>query len=115
MNAEESVRDSIDPLFTHQARQMGSVFAGQIGLPNIELIEDAVQDAMVAAMKNWPYSGVPENRSAWLIQVAKNRVIDRLRRENRSDSIDDGSHEVEDGREHAARFAGELNEDQIRM
>jgi RNA polymerase sigma factor (sigma-70 family) len=115
MNAEESVRDSIDHLFRHQAGQMVSVLARKFGVANIDLIEDAVQDAMIAAMKNWPYSGVPENRSAWLIQVAKNRVIDRLRRENRSDSIDDGSLEAEDGREHAARFAGELNEDQIRM
>ena len=115
MNAEESVRDSIDHLFRHQAGQMVSVLARKFGVANIELIEDAVQDAMIAAMKNWPYAGVPENRSAWLIQVAKNRVIDHLRRENKNHYIDDESDEIEDVNEITARFAGELNEDQIRM
>ena len=115
MNAEESVRDSIDHLFRHQAGQMVSVLARKFGVANIELIEDAVQDAMIAAMKKWPYAGVPENRSAWLIQVAKNRVIDQLRRENKSDSLDEGLREIEDGTEIGVRFGGELNEDQIRM
>ena len=87
MIAEEHVRDSIDHLFRHQAGQMVSVLARKFGVANIELIEDSVQDAMIAAMKNWPYSGVPENQFAWLTQTAKNRVIDQLRRAAKSDSI----------------------------
>ena len=115
MNAEESVRESIDHLFRHQAGQMVSVLARKFGVRNIELIEDAVQDAMIAAMKNWPYAGVPVNKSAWLTQVAKNRLIDQLRRGNKSESIDGSSSDGESGSELAARFGGELNEDQIRM
>jgi RNA polymerase sigma factor (sigma-70 family) len=115
MFAEDQVRDSIDHLFRHQAGQMVSVLAHKFGVVNIELIEDSVQDAMIAAMKTWPYSGVPANQTAWLIQTAKNRTIDQLRRSAKSDSIDDGETEipVEDSAD--TRFASELTEDQIRM
>jgi RNA polymerase sigma factor (sigma-70 family) len=43
--------------------------------------EDMAQDALVAAMEKWPQSGVPDNPGAWLMATAKNRAIDRLRRE----------------------------------
>jgi predicted RNA polymerase sigma factor len=38
------------------------------------------QDALVAALEQWPRSGVPDNPGAWLMTAAKNRAIDRLRR-----------------------------------
>ena len=114
MSAEDRVRHSIDHLFRHQAGQMVSVLARKFGVANIELIEDSVQDAMIAAMKSWPYSGVPENQTAWLIQTAKNRVIDQLRRAAKSGPIDD-DFEISDGSSNDARFEGELTEDQIRM
>jgi RNA polymerase sigma-70 factor (ECF subfamily) len=115
MNAEDKVRDSIDHLFRHQAGQMVSVLSRRFGIVNIELIEDSVQDAIIAAMKKWPYSGVPENQSAWLIQTAKNRVIDQLRRGAKSDSIDAAELELRDDRSEEARFESELTEDQTRM
>ena len=115
MTAEEQVRDSIDHLFRHHAGQMVSVLARKFGIANIELIEDSVQDAMIAAMKKWPYIGVPENQSAWLIQTAKNRAIDQLRRSAKSDSIDAAETDVAEISRDAVRFEGELNEDQVRM
>jgi RNA polymerase sigma factor (sigma-70 family) len=48
---------------------------------DIGLAEDMAQDALVAAMEKWPESGVPENPGAWLMATAKNRAIDRMRRE----------------------------------
>ena len=48
---------------------------------DVGLAEDLAQDALVAAMEKWPSSGVPENPGAWLMATAKNRAIDRLRRE----------------------------------
>jgi len=50
------------------------------GFEQIDLIEDAVQEAFVQALRVWPYSGAPRNPSAWLTQVAKNRALDSLRR-----------------------------------
>jgi len=43
--------------------------------------EDLAQDALVAAMEKWPETGVPDNPGAWLMATAKNRAIDRMRRE----------------------------------
>jgi RNA polymerase sigma factor (sigma-70 family) len=43
--------------------------------------EDLAQDALVAALEKWPATGVPDNPGAWLMATAKNRAIDRIRRE----------------------------------
>ena len=47
---------------------------------DIGLAEDLAQDALVAALEQWPESGVPNNPGAWLMATAKHRAIDRLRR-----------------------------------
>jgi len=50
---------------------------------DVGLAEDLAQDALVAALECWPRSGVPDNPGAWLMATAKNRAIDRLRRDAR--------------------------------
>jgi RNA polymerase sigma-70 factor, ECF subfamily len=45
------------------------------------LAEDAVQDAFVQALRTWPERGVPNNPAAWIVLTARNKAIDRLRRE----------------------------------
>jgi len=50
---------------------------------DVGLAEELAQDALVAALERWPESGVPENPGAWLMATAKNRAIDRLRRQQR--------------------------------
>jgi RNA polymerase sigma factor (sigma-70 family) len=52
-------------------------------LRDIGLAEDLAQDALVAALEQWPESGVPDNPGAWLMATAKHRAIDRLRRDER--------------------------------
>jgi len=47
---------------------------------DVGLSEELAQDAMVAALEQWPTSGVPDNPGAWLMAAAKNRAIDRFRR-----------------------------------
>jgi RNA polymerase sigma-70 factor (ECF subfamily) len=49
-------------------------------LGDIDLAEDAVQDAYTTAVARWPVDGVPDNPRAWIVTVARNRAIDRLRR-----------------------------------
>jgi RNA polymerase sigma-70 factor (ECF subfamily) len=48
---------------------------------DIDVAEDAVQDAFVAASDRWPRTGMPPSPAGWIITTARNRVIDRLRRE----------------------------------
>ena len=50
-------------------------------LGDIELAEDAVQDAFTTALELWPRDGTPASPGAWIITVARNRAVDRLRRE----------------------------------
>jgi RNA polymerase sigma-70 factor (ECF subfamily) len=49
---------------------------------DLEIAEDAVQDAFAAAVEKWPESGVPPSPAGWIITTARNRAIDRLRRES---------------------------------
>jgi RNA polymerase sigma-70 factor (ECF subfamily) len=60
----------------------GRVLATLVGiLGDIELAEDAAQEAFVTAAERWPRDGEPENPVGWLIATARNRAIDRIRRQ----------------------------------
>ena len=50
-------------------------------LGDFELAEDAVQDAFATAAERWPREGTPRNPGAWIVATARNRAIDRIRRE----------------------------------
>jgi RNA polymerase sigma-70 factor (ECF subfamily) len=51
-------------------------------LGDIDLAEEAVQDAFVVALQRWPASGLPPSPAGWIITTARNRGIDRIRRES---------------------------------
>ncbi|MGZ6625174.1 MAG: RNA polymerase sigma factor [Solirubrobacteraceae bacterium] len=62
--------------------QWGRVFATLVGvLGDIELAEDAAQEAFALAAERWPRDGQPVNPTGWLIATARNRAIDRIRRQ----------------------------------
>jgi RNA polymerase sigma factor (sigma-70 family) len=64
-------------------------------LGDVGLAEEFTQDALVAALEQWPESGVPPNPGAWLTVIAKRRAIDRLRRAGRLDSkLDQIGHDL---------------------
>ena len=52
------------------------------GFGDIDLAEEAVQDAFAAASARWPSAGLPASPAGWIITTARNRAIDRLRRES---------------------------------
>jgi RNA polymerase sigma-70 factor (ECF subfamily) len=71
---------------------VGAIFRAEYGravavltrvLGDIDLAEDAVQDAFVTATQRWPADGVPPSPAGWIITTARNRAIDRLRRDSR--------------------------------
>lgn len=80
-DAESPVTKLVDNLFRWQAGQMISTLTRIFGSQHLNLAEEVVQDAMIKALQQWPFHGIPENPAAWLIQVAKNRALDLLRRE----------------------------------
>ncbi|HEX7280700.1 MAG TPA: sigma-70 family RNA polymerase sigma factor, partial [Vicinamibacterales bacterium] len=69
----------VDHLFRRQAGQMVATLTRTLGSRHLALAEDAVQDALLTAMQQWPFRGVPGNPEGWLFQVARNRALDRLR------------------------------------
>jgi RNA polymerase sigma-70 factor (ECF subfamily) len=61
--------------------EWGYTLATLVGwVRDIDLAEDALQDAAVAALQSWPASGLPRHPRAWLLQAARRKAIDRLRR-----------------------------------
>lgn len=72
----------IDHLFRHQSGKMVAVLSHITGLRQIQLVEDIVQDTFVSALQHWKIKGTPEDPAAWLMQVAKNKAVDLVRRLN---------------------------------
>ena len=68
-------------LFRHEWGRMVGAVTRVFGAHNLALAEDVVQEAFCRAAEVWPYRGVPENPSAWLMATAKNCALDVLRRE----------------------------------
>jgi len=71
----------VDNFFRLEAGRMVSTLTRIFGLDNIDLAEDVVQDAMLKALQQWSYGKVPGNPSGWIMQVAKNRALDILRKQ----------------------------------
>jgi RNA polymerase sigma-70 factor, ECF subfamily len=80
------------PTVTH--REIERVFREQYGrvvavlvrvFGDIDIAEEAAQDAFAAAVQRWPTSGLPPSPAGWIITTARNRAIDRLRRESSRD------------------------------
>jgi RNA polymerase sigma-70 factor, ECF subfamily len=67
-------------------RETGQVLATLIRvLGDFDLAEDAFQEAMIAALRSWPTSGLPTRPGAWLLTTARRKAIDKLRREAQRD------------------------------
>lgn len=62
---------------------MIAVLSRLLGLQNIETAQDIVQDTLLQAMGTWSYNTIPDNPTAWLYRVAKNKAIDFIRRKKR--------------------------------
>jgi RNA polymerase sigma-70 factor, ECF subfamily len=63
--------------------EYGRVVAGLVRLlGNIDLAEESVQEAFAVAIQRWPETGLPPNPGAWITVTARNRTLDRLRRES---------------------------------
>jgi RNA polymerase sigma-70 factor (ECF subfamily) len=73
----------IEQVFRHEYGRAVAVLVRVFG--DIDIAEEAVQDAFVAAVQRWPSTGVPPSPAGWIITTARHRAIDRLRRESSRD------------------------------
>lgn len=106
----------VDHLFRHSAGQMVATLTRVFGPAHLELAEEVVQEALIAAMQQWGIRGIPDNPRAWLFQVARNRALDQIRRTTtlrgkEADVIAAFSQRQTE----EATFAHEVRDDQLRM
>ncbi len=90
--ASNAAPQLVERLFRSEAGRLLPLLTALLGAQHLALAEDAVQDAFVAALKTWPRSGVPADPGAWLLQVARRKALDHVRRDR---SVADAEPELE--------------------
>src|SRR6059036_4104948 len=96
----QKAADAIDAVWRIESARLIAGLARTVG--DVGLAEDLAQDALVAALEQWPESGVPDNPGAWLMATAKHRAIDHLRRGKMQDKKHEQlGHELEARRDSA--------------
>jgi RNA polymerase sigma-70 factor, ECF subfamily len=99
--AVDDVHRAIDAVFRIESPRLIGGLARIVR--DVGIAEDLAQYALVAALEQWPRDGVPANAGAWLMTAAKNRAIDRLRRQKRVErKHEEIGHALEASRETAA-------------
>lgn len=83
MNPEQSgpLPAVVEAIYRAQSRRVLATLIRLLG--DFDLAEEALQDAFIAAVEQWPRTGVPENPRAWLVSVGRFKAIDNLRRRAR--------------------------------
>ena len=71
---------TIDAVWRIESAKLIAGLAGMVR--DVGLAEDLAQEALIAALEQWPESGIPDNPGAWLMATAKRRAIDHFRRNN---------------------------------
>jgi len=94
----------------------GRILATLIGLFNdFELAEEAAQEAFAAAIDQWRTSGIPEAPRAWIIQTARHKIIDRIRRQTRFAQVVDSIATLSDTAAEPDFDSLEIPDDRLRL
>ncbi len=81
LSHRDDVSHLAEHLFRHESAKLVAILTGLFGPDRLQMAEDVVQEVLVRALRTWPYSGIPKNPAAWLMQAARNLAIDILRRD----------------------------------
>ncbi|GGK52571.1 RNA polymerase sigma factor [Planomonospora parontospora subsp. parontospora] len=110
-DAHSDAHGAIDAVWRMEAARIIAGLARMVH--DIGLAEELAQDALVAALEQWPESGTPDNPGAWLMAVAKRRAVDRIRRQQRLErKLEEIGHGLED-EDPAPEFDAVLDTDPI--
>ena len=80
---EQELNNTLTHLFRNEYGKVLALLTNKFGVSHVERIEDSLQDTFLKAMRVWGYQKIPDNPTAWLYQVAKNSMLDALRRERK--------------------------------
>jgi RNA polymerase sigma factor (sigma-70 family) len=81
------IEQEVEHLFRHEWGKLVAVLTKLFGPQNLQLSEDVVQDTLLKAFNNWKINGLPQNPSAWLFTVARNKAVDVLRQQKRKEGF----------------------------
>lgn len=115
INTTDHTGKLVDHLFRHQAGKMVAILTHFLGLNNLQLAEDVVQDAFMKALQAWKINGPPDTPEAWLLQTAKYQAIDLLRRKELHNRFT--KQQVAEPEEAAEQFfhSQEITDSQLRL
>jgi RNA polymerase sigma-70 factor (ECF subfamily) len=104
--------------FRHEYGRLVAILSRRVGYRHIELVEDAVQSALMSALESWTRGAQPENPSAWLFRAAHHHVVGELRQRARRERIV-AEHRLEPTDTTTAgpiaALAGDVRDDMLRM
>ena len=81
----DQVRAILDEVYATESRRILATLIRLLG-GDFDLAEEALHEAVIAAMEHWPKDGVPDNPRAWLVTTGRFKAIDRIRRRARLDT-----------------------------
>ena len=77
----QDVSEVVEHLFRHESGKMVAILTRIFGIEHLNLAEDVVQEALARALQTWPFYGVPQNPSAWIMRASRNLALDVVRRQ----------------------------------
>jgi len=113
--SSENVRDTLETIYRSESRRVLATLIRLVG--DFDLAEEAMHDAVTAAMEQWPREGVPDNPRAWLVSTGRFKAIDRIRRRARFDgSLDDAANKLQTEPLDPAQWDDEhIEDDRLRL
>jgi RNA polymerase sigma-70 factor (ECF subfamily) len=84
---EKIIHTNLQHLFRHEYGKLIALLTKTFGTHNLALAEDIVQDTLLKALETWKLKGIPDNPSAWLFTVARNKALDLIRRQKYQQSF----------------------------
>jgi RNA polymerase sigma factor (sigma-70 family) len=116
---KETAERIVEHCFRRESGRLVAVLSNLLGLDNIATAEDIVQDTFLTALRVWPQRGFPDNPSAWLLTVARNKAYDHLRRSAKAAASTDAATAIREGysaeQSDASGYRDEVQDDLLRM
>lgn len=114
----EPVAPLVEHFFRHEAGRLVSILTRVFGWRNFDLVEETVQATLIQALQSWQTRGVPKNPSGWIHRVAKNKILDALRRDEIRQRVTNewarARADEQDGIDHLFQ-ENEIEDSQLRM
>jgi RNA polymerase sigma-70 factor (ECF subfamily) len=108
-------REAVEAVYRNESRRVLATLIRLLG--DFDIAEEALHDAFIAAVEQWPNDGVPENPRAWLVSTGRFKAIDKIRRRAKFDvSLEDVAEQLDEAADPAAFAEHEgVEDDRLRL